>query len=188
MEQLIKHLENINMTNPSVEIQNKLDKHKSELNEIINKRIQFLIHRLRQENFDHGNKSGKYLANQIKRNIEKTTITALQDSAGNITHTPTEINQIFYNFYNRLYPTEIDPDSKEINHFLDNIDLPIIDHDQKKKIETPFSQDEYHAALKSMPNNRSPGPDGFRLNSFAIFLVNSSSTILPNGPRINSQL
>lgn len=59
------------MTKPTVETKNKLELYKSELNEIINKRTQFLIHRLRQEQFYHSNKSGKYLANQIKRNKEK---------------------------------------------------------------------------------------------------------------------
>ncbi len=34
-------------------IQNELRKHQLQLNEIINKRTQFLIHRLRQENFNH---------------------------------------------------------------------------------------------------------------------------------------
>jgi len=48
--------------------QNQLRKNTFLLNEIINKRNQFLIQRLRQETFHHSNKSGKYLASQIKRN------------------------------------------------------------------------------------------------------------------------
>lgn len=69
----------------------------------MNKHTQFLMHRLRQENFHHSNKSGKYLANQIKRNKEKTTISVIKDSAGKPTHSPEEINKIFQSFYRNLY-------------------------------------------------------------------------------------
>lgn len=61
----------INANNFTEEIQSKLKQYKLKINEIINQKTQFMIHRLRQENFHHNNKSGKYLANQIKQNQEK---------------------------------------------------------------------------------------------------------------------
>ena len=142
LEQKIKHLENINMANPTDETQNKLNKYKAELNDITNRHTQFLIHRLRQEHFQHGNKYGKYLANQIRRNKEKSTIAGLQDSAGklnhSLTHSPTAINQMFFHFYNWPYSSEKEPNNEEINSFLNNINLPKIDNKQKNKLEMPI--------------------------------------------------
>jgi len=125
LEQKIKQLEDINIThNPTEETQDSLRKYKLKLNELINKHTQFLIHRLRQENFHHSNKSGKYLANQIKQNKEKATVPLITDTAGKSTNSPEEINQIFQNFYSKLYSSNKDPDQKDIDSFLNNINLP----------------------------------------------------------------
>lgn len=114
LEGKIKELETINANTPSEATHKELRKQKSLLNEIINKRTQFLIHRLRHETFHHSNKSGKYLANQIKRNKEKTTITTIKDSAGKPTNSPQEINRIFQNYYSNLYSPELDPRQEDI--------------------------------------------------------------------------
>lgn len=86
LEEEIKKLEILHANNPLETIHKELRKNKFLLNEIINKRNQFLIHRLRQETFHHSNKSGKYLASQIKRNKEKTAITSIMNSAGTLTN------------------------------------------------------------------------------------------------------
>lgn len=93
----IKQLDT-NIGNPTEETQIEL-----QLNEIIKKYTQFLIYWLRQEAFHHSNKSGKYLANQIRRNKEKATISIQENSAGKPSSSSEEINQIFYNFYSKLY-------------------------------------------------------------------------------------
>lgn len=54
----IKKLEEINASNTIEETQSEIRKYKSKLNEILNKRTQFMIHRLRLEYFQHSNKSG----------------------------------------------------------------------------------------------------------------------------------
>lgn len=120
-----------------------------------------MIHQLRQESFHHSNKSSKYLANQIRRNKEKATISAIKNSAGKLTSSPVEINQVFYNFYNKLYTPEINSNQESIDSFLDSINLPQLNELQKNKLELPISQDELFAALQRMPNNKAPGPDGF---------------------------
>lgn len=161
LEQKIKLLEDININNPTEETQNSLRKYKLKLNELINKHTQFLIHRLRQENFHHSNKSGKYLANQIKQNKEKATIPVIIDTAGKSTNSPEEINQTFEIFYSKLYSSEKDPDQKDIDSFLNNINLPQLSKHQINTLESPLSEHELFNALKLMPNNKAPGPDGF---------------------------
>lgn len=68
LEQKIKQLQDVNIKNPTEETQIKLREYKLKLNATIDKHTQFLIHRLRQNEFHHSNNSSKYLANQIKQN------------------------------------------------------------------------------------------------------------------------
>uniref|UniRef100_A0A8C6M8X5 Alpha-carbonic anhydrase domain-containing protein n=1 Tax=Nothobranchius furzeri TaxID=105023 RepID=A0A8C6M8X5_NOTFU len=112
----------------------KLRKAKLELHGIIDKKTQFLAQRLRIENFEHSNKSGKFLASQLKINKEKTTISAVKDSTGNIVYDPERINNTFRDFYQTLYSPQINPSDNEIDEFLDRITLPKL-----SDIEIPVS-------------------------------------------------
>jgi len=101
------------------------------------------------------------LANQIKQNKEKATIPVIIDTAGKSTNSPEDINQIFQNFYSKLYSSEKDPDQKDIDSFLNNINLPQLSKHQINTLESPLTEHELFNALKLMPNNKAPGPDGF---------------------------
>lgn len=116
---------------------------------------------LRQEHLHHNNKSGKYLAKQIKRNKEKSTISTIMNSAGKPTNSPVEINQIFREFCANLYSSDNYPKDKDIKQFLTSLNLPQISPEQKDILDTPLSIDEIQSALNKMPNNKVPGPDGF---------------------------
>lgn len=102
LELRIKSLEDIYNTSPEEQTLKQIRKAKLELNEIINKKTQFMVQRLRLEQFEHSNKSGKLLANQLKTNKEKSTINSVKDSVGNIIHEPNAINDTFRNFYRTL--------------------------------------------------------------------------------------
>ena len=161
LERKIKQLEIINANNPTKQTENELRQYKLEINDIINKKTTFMIQRLRQEAFQHCNKSSKYLANQLKQNQEKTHIVSIQNSAGKPTQSPVEINQIFKDFYAKLYSSENDPLQTDINRFLNNINLPKLTQKQQLMLDSPITDIELEKALKLMPNNKSPGPDGF---------------------------
>lgn len=124
--------------------------------------MQFQIHRLRQENFKHKNKSDKYLANQIKQNKEKATISTIQDSAGKSTNSPQEINEIFRTFYANLWSSEKEPKQEVINSFLNSIDLPT-------HWTHPLQKRQFSTALKLLPNNIAPDPDGFPAELYRYF-------------------
>ncbi len=77
LEETIKTLEEAYVSSQEQEMLKKICKAKLELNEIINKKTKFLAQRLRWQEFEYGNKSGQFLANQLKINKEKTTICAV---------------------------------------------------------------------------------------------------------------
>ncbi len=66
-----KTLEEAYVSSQEQENAEKICKAKLELNEIINKKTKFLAQRLRRQEFEYGNKSGQFLANQLKINKEK---------------------------------------------------------------------------------------------------------------------
>jgi len=153
---------------------------KNLLNEIINERNQFLIHRLPQETFHHSNTSGKYLASQIKRNKERTAITSIRNSAGKLTNSPVEINKIFQDYYTKLYSSDLDPNQEDIIQFLDNTILPKLNIEQVNTLELPITEKELHSALKSMQNNKAPGPDASQITTFPSDSMDTQITTFPS--------
>ncbi len=161
LEETIKTLEESYVSSQEQEMLKKICKAKLELNEIINKKTKFLAQRLRWQEFEYGNKSGQFLANQLKINKEKTTICAVKDLTGDTVYDPERINNTFRDFYESLYSPQINPSKDEIDQFLDNITLPKLTDNQAMALDSPLTSDELQEALNSMPNKKAPGPDGF---------------------------
>lgn len=106
----IKERKESNASNPTEDTQKELRKSKFKRNEILNRHTQFMIHRFRQEALHHSNKPGKYLANQIRQNKEKATISVIKSTAGKVTSSP----EVFYNFYSKIYSSELNPNQEAI--------------------------------------------------------------------------
>lgn len=104
LEQQIKHL-STQYNNPSEEIQKEMNKLKTQLENIIHKKTQFLNQQLKYENLNYGNKSSKLLANLLQYKKER----AILNSSGDITWDPQEINYVFHQFYNNLYSSDHKP-------------------------------------------------------------------------------
>lgn len=76
----IRELEKAYATTPTERIFTVLRQYRLKLNEFVNKRSQFLLGRLRYDKFEHSNKTGKYLANQLKQNTGGRKKTLSQSS------------------------------------------------------------------------------------------------------------
>lgn len=79
LENTFKILNNIYSQTPSEQTLNELYKIKIKLEEIILKKVLFQKQRLKFLHFEHNDESGKYLANLLKRNKEKTLITTIKN-------------------------------------------------------------------------------------------------------------
>uniref|UniRef100_A0A3P9JK99 C2H2-type domain-containing protein n=1 Tax=Oryzias latipes TaxID=8090 RepID=A0A3P9JK99_ORYLA len=193
LENKIKTLETAYAASAQEHILGDMKNLKLQLNDIINKQTQFQIQRLRLERYENSNKSGKFLANQLKINKEKSTITSIMDQTGNVTHDPVKINNAFKDFYQNLYTPQINPSEQSINSFLNNINLPKLNEDQITNLDSPLSLSELHEALSLMPNGKAPGPDGFPAEFYKEFweqlaptfyktvkFINESQSLSPN--------
>uniref|UniRef100_A0A8C6LNV0 Reverse transcriptase domain-containing protein n=1 Tax=Nothobranchius furzeri TaxID=105023 RepID=A0A8C6LNV0_NOTFU len=104
-------------------------------------------------------------------NKEKTTISAVKDSTRNIVYGPERINNTFRDFCQTLYSPQINPSDIEINEFLDRIILPKLSDSQATVLDSPLTSAELQEALKSMPNRKAPGPDGFPAEFYKEFWI-----------------
>ena len=57
-------------------------------------------------------------------------------------------------------------DPAETNSFLDSLNFPVINSDVAKELDSPLTLVEITCAMKSMLNNKAPGPDGYRVEFF----------------------
>lgn len=161
LEAKIKLLTEQYANNPEEQIWNQLQNTKMQLETIISKKTEFILQQLRYNNFEYSNKSGKFLANQLQNNKEKSLITTIQDPSGTYTQSPEDINQIFYKFYQNLYTKAKEPNPQDIQGFLNNIHLPKISIEQLAVLDAPITINDLENALSKMPIGKAPGPDGF---------------------------
>lgn len=160
LEQKIKQLTNLLSYNPSDDIQIELKHSQRQLDNIIERKTQFCIQQLKYDQFQYSNKTGKFLANMLQHQKDKSVISSILDPTGKPTQDPHEINNSFRNFYSDLYSTGNQPTLTEIDNFLNSVNLPSLSKEQSNLLDLPITVEELFKALHSMPNNKSPGFDG----------------------------
>uniref|UniRef100_A0A670KIE8 Reverse transcriptase domain-containing protein n=1 Tax=Podarcis muralis TaxID=64176 RepID=A0A670KIE8_PODMU len=127
---------------------------------IINKEVEWNIKRLRQKNFEFANKSGKWLAWQVKRRKEQNTINKIEINGEEITE-PKEIRKGFVDFYKQLYRNKERNNKKKIERYLKEKMVRKIPTDQKEQLNAPICRDEVEEVIKELKRGKAPGPDGF---------------------------
>ena len=63
-------------------------------------------------------------------------------------------------YYRQLYASKMD-NLEEMDKFLEKHSLPRLNQEEIGNINRPVTSTEIETLMKSLPTNRSPGPDGF---------------------------
>lgn len=142
---------------------------KAKLNTMITEDIVHKINFIKQNDHEFGNKPGKLLAYQIKKELVEKTIKAIHVSENKITYHPLEINQSFFNFYSNLYISQESASQDNLEEYLRTIKLPEVSISDQQSLNSPFTEEEVLSTINSMPLNKSPGPDGFSVDFYKEF-------------------
>ena len=77
-----------------------------------------------------------------------------------VTTDSAEIQRIIRDYYEELYGNKLDI-LEEMDRFLEKSNLPRQNQDEIEIMNNPITSTEIEAVIKSVPQNRNPGPDGF---------------------------
>ena len=150
--------------NPRVSRRKEILKIRAEINAKETKETTAKINKAKSWFFEKRNKTDKPLARLIKKQREKNQINKIRHENGGITPDNTEIQRIIRDYYEQLYANKMD-NVEEMDKFLEKYHFPKLNQEEIENLNRPFTSTEIETIIKNLPANKSPGPDGFRVNS-----------------------
>ena len=160
---------NDNVNNETVDLlEQQIDSKKTELNTLIDKKIEGYILKSKAQVIEEGEKNTKYFASLEKKRAESKLITRL-NIKGKITTDQNEILKEEKSYYEKLY-SKHDLKQSSYNFFDNNVEK--LDEVEQNICEGLLTEQECAAALKEMKNQKSPGSDGLTTEFYKIFWNN----------------
>uniref|UniRef100_A0A4X1ULJ6 RNA-directed DNA polymerase n=1 Tax=Sus scrofa TaxID=9823 RepID=A0A4X1ULJ6_PIG len=145
---------------PKVSRRKEIIKIKEEINKI---EIQKTIEKINETKswfFEKVNKIDKPLARLTKKRRERTQITKIINEKGEITMDNAEIQKTIREYFEQLYANKFD-NLEEMDNFLESYSLPKLNQVETDQLNRPITRNEIEDVIKTLPTNKSPGPDGF---------------------------
>lgn len=162
---------------PTPDLYKKRQSLQTELNLLYTAETTQLLRQSRHKYYEYGEKTGKLLAQQIKETTASRLITEIRTDSGQTTN-PKIINDTFKHFYSKLYSSESKNDQKLIDNFFENLQIPTISLDNRKSLDQPITKEEIKKAVGSMQNSKCPGPDGYSIEFYKVFIEQIAPLLL----------
>ena len=169
LEEEIQFLENINDSNSSPDIIEKLAQARNKLEIMRKDYINGIFARNKLKWIEHGEKPTKYFLSLEKRNYVNKTVNKLVTDDGIVASQKDILNEV-ERFYKVLYSCKDnslhDVELKSLINPQYHISL---DEKTSLELEGSITKEEALLALKKMKNNKSPGSDGFNSEFYKFF-------------------
>ena len=169
LEKEIRNLELDHANTKSEETFNVLASKRVQYDNLCTNKAEAALARTNYHYYEFGNKTSKLLAWQIKKEEASKVIHSISTDDGRSLLEPQEINKEFKTFYSTLYTSDHDTQNYMATRFLGSITLPKLDADDKNILDSDISKNEVLEAIKSLNNNKAPGPDGFPIEYYKTF-------------------
>lgn len=159
LENALAELEVQQQSTYSDAVQGRIAVTKTELNSLLRRRAEFLMHRTRRTYYFNGARPSHLLALRLKSHEKYSNITAIETPSRTLSN-PIDINSEFKSFYSSLYKSEISLDRQACADFFQDLNLPSLSDNESESLNTPISLEELRKALVNMKKGKSPGWDG----------------------------
>lgn len=162
---------------PSEEAIVKYEKLKSDFNAIELEKTNGSILRSKANWTEYGERNTKFFHNLEKRNHNVKNISKLITADNTELTNEKEILQYEKDFYQHLYSTtctEIQAD----NIFFNNSSIPQLSKEEVQCCDEQITIEQCSKALKDLPNDKSPGSDGFNTNFYKFFWSSINDLVL----------
>jgi len=163
MDNLTLHLNELakrRRKRPKVSRRKENIKIKEDINKIEIQKIIEKINETKSWFFEKVNKVDKPLARLTKKRRERTQINKIINAKGEITTHTVEVQKTIREYYEQLYANKFD-NLEEMDNFLESYSLPKLNQEETDQLNRPITRNEIKEVIKTLPTNKSPGPDGF---------------------------
>jgi hypothetical protein len=144
---------------------------RAEINQVETKRTVQRINKTRSFFFflfEKISKIDKLLAKLTRGCRDSLQINKIRNEKGEITTETEEIHKIMGYSYKSLISTKLE-NLNEMDNFLDRFQVPKLNQDQIYNLNSSITPTEIETAINSVPNKKSPGPDGFSAEFYQTF-------------------
>ena len=118
-------------------------------------------------------KNSNFFLNLEKQNYNNKHMKSVINSKGTVINMPKNILEEQASFLEKLYTTnKCMEESKTLTaEYLETEDIPKLNEEHNKFLDSPLTVTELSSALKEMSNDKSPGLDGFTTNFYKFFWI-----------------
>ena len=136
-----------------------------DLNKLLYERTAGLIFRSKARWAADGEKSSKYFFNLERTRANSKACQVLLKEDGTLLENIPDILDEQRRYYSELYKND-----EEICFTLQNNTTQMLNNEQYNLLNIPISINEIRTAIKSLPNGKSPGPDGLPVEFYKTFI------------------
>lgn len=157
----------------SKEIYLNLVKTQTELGDLLNKKLEFALFKLKSINYDTGDKAGKLLAHHLQKLTTSRQTLAIASHNKDILTDSDLINKRLKEYFSELYRSEYNPSvcsPNPLDIFFKKVNLSKLSLEDRGYLEADITMLEVANAIKSLNSNIAPGEDGFSVNFYKAFI------------------
>uniref|UniRef100_A0A8C5MBI0 Reverse transcriptase domain-containing protein n=1 Tax=Leptobrachium leishanense TaxID=445787 RepID=A0A8C5MBI0_9ANUR len=174
----IRTLELEHQTTGAVDTYAKLLKHRTQLANALNPRIQRAMLQTRCFFAMTEDKPGRLLSRLLQQRRSQVYVPSVRTDTGLLTQDPLHIAQSFRDYYSTLYHS-VDEAGSPPEHLIENYLSCRVPHrltaEQSSPLGLPITAEELEQTIKTQKNGKAPGPDGFP----ALYYKKLGKTLIP---------